>query len=64
MLEILDARQGAVDHACRGCWQYAGLNKGGHEVYRCDSGKHVIIAAHVAADHRCGPDCAGASLAA
>lgn len=61
--ELLDARRGPVEHACRGTWQYVGLNRGGHEIYACDSGAHGIIGPHVAADHVCSPVCGLASVA-
>jgi hypothetical protein len=54
---ILDGRTGAVDHSCAGVWHYAGLNAGGHELYRCDAGQHALIFPHVAADHECAPEC-------
>jgi len=53
--ELLDMRFGPVDHACRGCWQHRGRNRGGHNVYRCDSGRHVLIDAHTVASHICNP---------
>lgn len=54
---ILDARRGPVDHSCSRCWQYRGLNAGGHELYLCDSGRHALVAAHVSADHLCSERC-------
>ena len=54
---VLDMRHGPVDHACSGSWDYVGLNAGGHEIYRCDSGRHIAIGPHVAADHTCTEAC-------
>ena len=56
--EVIDAREGSQPHPCRGMWDYRGLNAGGHEIYVCEDGEsrtpaHVLIAAHVNADHVC-----------
>jgi hypothetical protein len=59
---VIDARFRWQRHECRGMWHYAGLNGGGHEIYRCDRG-HVFIASHVAEDHLCAPCCAVAPTA-
>lgn len=63
--DILDAREGHVDHRCRGMWDYLGLNAGGHEIFQCiDSDRsHRRISAHVSADHVCEPHCAEAATA-
>ena len=61
--EILDGREGHVDHRCRGMWDYLGLNAGGHEIFQCiDSDQsHRLISAHVSADHVCVAQCATAA---
>ena len=55
--ELIDLRQGPREHTCSGSWVYAGLNAGGHEIYRCDSGRHDAIGPHVNAAHECEPQC-------
>jgi hypothetical protein len=59
-MNLIDARFAAQPHACYGTWNYNGLNSGGHEIYTCDrvTDEHVIIWAHVAADHKCSDVCA------
>jgi hypothetical protein len=37
---------GGGAHDCPGTWQYVGVNGGHHQVFRCDTGDHWMIAAH------------------
>ncbi len=56
---LLDARHASQPHHCAGMWTFTGANAGGHEIYRCDLGRHVIIAAHAnRSAHECRPQCA------
>ncbi len=59
--DILDGRHATRDHPCDGTWGYAGVNRGGHELYDCDAGHRLIAAWPAAGDgHRCHSACAGA----
>lgn len=52
--EILDNTHGkGVAHDCPGVWTFLGENPGGHELLLCRSGKHVLIAWHRSARHKC-----------
>jgi len=51
---VIDRTHGQdVDHACSGSWLHAGRNAAGHDVYACDSGRHLLIDRHRSADHQC-----------
>lgn len=62
-MKVIDCRFGAQSHACRGMWQYIGLNSTGHEVFKCDSDQHVAIAPHVNAYHTCSSECVSVATA-
>ena len=53
-VQVIDNTDGrGFEHACRGSWRYLGDNSAGHEVYACDSGKHVAVNPHRSALHKC-----------
>jgi hypothetical protein len=63
--EVIDNTRGlGFDHACSGVWTLAGRNKAGHDVFTCDSGRHVCVAPHRSADHKCltALNCASAEV--
>jgi hypothetical protein len=39
---VIDARHDPQPHPCPGAWQYAVRNDGGHEVFTCTGGHHLI----------------------
>jgi hypothetical protein len=55
MIDVLDNRNGPVDHSCRGTWHLLGKNREGHPLYECDaSGRpHRLIAPHSCGPHVC-----------
>ncbi len=63
-LPDLDARHRPQPHPCAGDWEYAGRNRGGHEVFSCTGG-HRLIAPHPAQDrHTCAAACGVPHIAA
>lgn len=53
---VLDNSHGqGVAHECAGAghWTPLGANAGGHEVFMCGAGAHILIREHRSAEHKC-----------
>jgi len=58
--EVIDMRVTPKPHDCSGSWHHVGKNDGGHNVYYCDSGRHIAIERIYTSEnpgHRCTTEC-------